>query len=413
MHYGMEEKLPGLKSHADIGIMQSYLLSFLSGSVVALSYVFLPLRIIAANSIDYDTMGIIIFVFLLFFLLSRITGGLMAASEYRNFAAPTAFLLLSASLFELYTATVLEQFLLSALALGAAMSFAIVAINAKLSESYSSQKIGFRKWLALLLGVLSFPFILGFDALTRIQYLQLMFYLVLILLVLGAFFLVAAIIGFYSKNGRPLRDDMFATVSKTFAPLRMLSKIDKKGYFLSTLLIDTLFVFSAWSIIIYLPYYSYKLLNSVPSLLVTFTIVSLFYLGMRFAGQKLKSGGFRFASYFFRPVAFIIAFFMLSLATTFDFILYALLVLASVGIFEEGAKQFVEFSFSKEDRQIVRRASKLLKMPFVVLAPLFSYEFFSISTSLGFASAIIPAAISLLISTFAVSNNSLRVFAPS
>ena len=26
---------------------------------------------------------------------------------------------------------------------------------------------------------------------------------------------------------------MFATVSKTFAPLRMLSKIDKKGYFLS------------------------------------------------------------------------------------------------------------------------------------------------------------------------------------
>ena len=112
-------------------------------------------------------------------------------------------------------------------------------------------------------------------------------------------------------------------------------------------------------------------------------------------------------------MAFIIAFFMLSLSTTFDFILYALLVLASVGIFEEGAKQFVEFSFSKEDRQIVRRASQLLKMPFVVLAPLFSYEFFSISTSLGFASAIIPAAISLLISTFAVNNNSLRVFAPS
>ena len=412
MHYVMEEKLTGLKGHSDIGITQSYLLSFLSGSVVALSYVFLPLRIIAANSIDYDTMGIIIFVFLLFFMLSRIPSGLMAASEYRNFAAPTAFLLLSASLFELYTATVLEQFLLSALALGAAMSFAIVAINAKLSESYSSQKIGFRKWLALLLGVLSFPFILGFDVLTSIQYLQLMYYLVLMLLVLGVFFLAVALMGFYSKNGRPLRDDMFATISKTFAPLRMLSKIDKKGYFLSTLLIDTLFVFSAWSIIIYLPYYSYKLLNSVPSLLVTFTIVSLFYLAMRFAGRKLKSDSFRFASYFFRPVAFIIAFFMLSLATTFNFILYALLVLASVGIFEEGAKQFVEFSFNKEDRQIVRRASQLLKMPFVVLAPLFSYEFFSISTSLGFASAIIPAAISLLISTFAVSNNSLRVFAP-
>jgi hypothetical protein len=232
------------------------------------------------------------------------------------------------------------------------------------------------------------------------------------LLSLGIIFLAAAITGFYSKNGRPLRDDLFATVSKTFAPLRMLSKIDKKGYFLSTLLIDTLFVFSAWSIIIYLPYYSYKLLNSVPSLLITFTIVSLFYLGMRFAGQKLRSDGFRFASYFFRPVAFIIAFFMLSLATNFDLILYALLVLASVGIFEEGAKQFVEFSFSKEDRQIVRRASQLLKMPFVVLAPLFSYEFFSISTSLGFASAIIPAAISLLISTFAINNNTLRVFAP-
>ena len=185
-----------------------------------------------------------------FFLLSRIPSGLMAASEYRNFAAPTAFLLLSASLFELYTATVLEQFLLSALALGAAMSFAIVAINAKLSESYSSQKIGFRKWLALLLGVLSFPFILGFDVLASIQYLQLMYYLVLMLLVLGVFFLAVALTGCYSKNGRPLRDDMFATVYKTFAPLRMLSKIDKKGYFLSTLLIDTLFVFSAWSIII-------------------------------------------------------------------------------------------------------------------------------------------------------------------
>ena len=201
MHCVMEEKLAGIKSRSDIGITQSYLLSFLSGSVVALSYVFLPLRIIAANSIDYDTMGIIIFVFLLFFLLSRIPSGLMAASEYRNFAAPTAFLLLSASLFELYTATVLEQFLLSALALGAAMSFAIVAINAKLSESYSSQKIGFRKWLALLLGVLSFPFILGFDVLASIQYLQLMYYLVLMLLVLGVFFLAVALTGFYSKNG--------------------------------------------------------------------------------------------------------------------------------------------------------------------------------------------------------------------
>jgi|YelNatPaOPRAMG01_1025707.scaffolds.fasta_scaffold09955_7 hypothetical protein len=412
MHYRMEDKLPSLKSHADIGVLQSYLLSFLSGSVVALSYVFLPLRIIAASNIDYDTMGIIIFVFLLFFLLSRIPSGLMAASEYRNFASPTAFLLLSASLYELYTASMIEQFLLCAIALGAAMSFSIVAINAKLSESYSSQTISFRKWVALLLGTLSFPLILGFDALTGIEYLNLIFYIVLILFILGALLLAAATIGFYGKNGRPRRDDMFATVSKTFAPLRSLSNIDMKGYFLSTLLIDTLFVFSAWSIIIYLPYYTYRLLNSVPSLLVTFMIVSLFYLGMRYLGQKLKSDGFRFASYFFRPVAFIIAFFMLSLATAFHFILYALLVLASVGIFEEGAKQFVEFSFSKEDRQIVRRASQLLKMPFVVLAPLFSYEFFSISTSLGFASAIIPAAISLLISTFAVSNSPSKVFSP-
>jgi hypothetical protein len=407
----MEEKLTHLKGRADMGVVQSYLLSFLSGSAVALSYVFLPLRIIAANSIDYDTMGIIIFVFLLFYLLSRIPSGLMTASEYRNFAAPTAFLLFSASLYELYTAKAVEQFLLCAIALGAAISFSIAAIKAKLSESYISQTINLRKWVALLLGTLSFPLILGFDALTRILYLQLILYLVFILFILGAITLATGIVGFYGKNGRPRRDDMFAMLSKTILPLRSLSKISLKGYFFSTLIIDTLFVFSAWSIIIYLPYYSYKLLNSVPSLLVTFTIVSLFYLGMRFIGQKLKSESFRFASYFFRPVAFIIAFFMLSLATTFDFILYALLVLASVGIFEEGAKKFVESSFDKEDRIIVRQASQLLKMPFVVLAPLFSYEFFSISASLGFASAIIPAATSLLILTFTISNNDLRVFA--
>ncbi|MCL4451806.1 MAG: hypothetical protein M1327_04185 [Candidatus Thermoplasmatota archaeon] len=412
MLYRMDEKSPVQKSHADIGTIQPYLLSFLSGSVIALSYVFLPLRIISAGNIDYDAMGITIFVFLLFFLICRVPSVLMAASEYRNFASPTAFILLSASMYELYTATVLEQYLLCGIALGAAMSFSVVAISVKLSESYSSSKISFRKSLALLLGAVSFPLTLGFEVLTNIPYLSLMFYLVLILLVIGGIFLAQAFIGFYRKNARPRRDDMFVIISKTFAPLRMLSNISMKGYFLSTLLIDTLFVFSAWSVIIYLPYYSYELLNSISSLLVTFTIVSLFYLGMRYAGQRLKSDGFRFASYFFRPVAFIVAFFMLSLANSFNLILYALLVLASVGIFEEGTKQFVEFSFNKDDRVIVRRASQLLRAPFVVLAPLFSYEFFSISTSLGFASAIIPAAISLLVSTFVVSNNPSRVFTP-
>jgi len=402
----------GLGANADLGVIQSYILSFLSGSVVAVSYVFLPIRIIAANNINYDSMSIIIFVFLLFFLLSRAPAGFLAASEYRNYVGPSAFLLLSASLYELASATALEQLLLCAISLGAAMSFSVVSINAKLSESYTSRKISFRKWVALLLGTLSFPFMLGIDAITGFQYLQLMFLLEIGALSLGLIFFASEAFSFYIKRARPRRDDMLAMIRKTYLPFRMLSKISIKGYFLSTLLIDTLFVFSAWSVIIYLPYYSYILLRSVPDLLITFTIVSLFYLAMRFVGRKLKSPGFRFASYFFRPVAFIIAFFMLSLATTFNYILYALLVLASVGIFEEGARQFVEFSFSSEDRQTVRRVSQMIKMPFVVLAPLFSFEFFSISTSLGFASAIIPAAISLLISTFTVSNQPSNVFTP-
>ena len=46
MHYVMEEKLAGLKGHSDIGITQSYLLSFLSGSAVA----FRQLRIYGYDS---------------------------------------------------------------------------------------------------------------------------------------------------------------------------------------------------------------------------------------------------------------------------------------------------------------------------------------------------------------------------
>ena len=82
----------------------------------------------------------------------------------------------------------------------------------------------------------------------------------------------------------------------------------------------------------------------------------------------------------------------------------ALLILSSVGLFEEGAKNYVYSAFDSGDQQIVKRSSQILVLPFIVLAPLFSYEFFSISFSLGFASAIIPAAISLLLTTFLISN---------
>lgn len=384
-------------------LVQPYLLSSLSGGTTSILYVALSLKI-NTLSISYFSLGIVFFIFLVTYIFTRIPVGIVSFSTYRNLLAPSSFLLLAWALYIYSTALTLTGIFLVAVLIGFSLSAAIVSINSKISEDFSSTSIRANRRNALALGTLSAPVALFVSYFFGNNYSELITVIEYIALFFGALFLFVEIFRFYVRKIRPQQDPILVTVNKTLAPLRMLGKIRGKAFFLATTLIDILFIFAAWSILIYLPYYSYSLIDSAKSSFLIFAGISLAYVVFRFAGQRLHFKMFFISSYFVRSVVFIVAFLILSLAKSVLDLFLALLILSSVGLFEEGAKNYVLSGFDAGDQQIVRRSSQLLVLPFIVLAPLFSYEFFSISFSLGFASAIIPAAISLLLTTFLISN---------
>ncbi len=384
-------------------LLQPYILSSLSGGTLSILYVALSLKI-NNLSISYFSLGIVFFIFLVTYIFSRIPASIVSFSTYRNLLSPSSFLLLAWALYIFSTALTITGILLVSILIGLSLSVAIVSINSKISEDFSSSSIRTSRRNALALGTLSGPISLLISYFFGNNYSELIILIEYIALILGAIFLVIEIFRFYVRKIRPQQDPILVTVNKTLAPLRMLGKIRGKAFFLTTTLIDILFIFAAWSILIYLPYYSYSLINSTRYSFLIFAGISLAYILFRFSGQRLHVRIFFISSYFVRSVVFIVAFLILSLAKSLVDVFLALLILSSVGFFEEGAKNYVLTAYDSGDQQIVKRASQLLILPFIVLAPLFSYEFFSISFSLGFASAIIPAAISLLLTTFLISN---------
>lgn len=384
-------------------LLQPYILSSLSGGTLSILYVALSLKI-NNLSISYFSLGIVFFIFLVTYIFSRIPASIVSFSTYRNLLSPSSFLLLAWALYIFSTALTITGILLVAILIGLSLSVAIVSINSKISEDFSSSSIRTSRRNALALGTLSGPISLLISYFFGNNYTELIILIEYIALILGAIFLIIEIFRFYVRKIRPQQDPILVTVNKTLAPLRMLGKIRGKAFFLTTTLIDILFIFAAWSILIYLPYYSYSLINSTRYSFLIFAGISLAYILFRFSGQRLHVRIFFISSYFVRSVVFIVAFLILSLAKSLVDVFLALLILSSVGFFEEGAKNYVLTAYDSGDQQIVKRASQLLVLPFIVLAPLFSYEFFSISFSLGFASAIIPAAISLLLTTFLISN---------
>lgn len=384
-------------------LLQPYILSSLSGGTLSILYVALSLKI-NNLSISYFSLGIVFFIFLVTYIFSRIPASIVSFSTYRNLLSPSSFLLLAWALYIFSTALTITGILLVSILIGLSLSVAIVSINSKISEDFSSSSIRTSRRNALALGTLSGPISLLISYFFGNNYTELIILIEYIALILGAIFLIIEIFRFYVRKIRPQQDPILVTVNKTLAPLRMLGKIRGKAFFLTTTLIDILFIFAAWSILIYLPYYSYSLINSTRYSFLIFAGISLAYILFRFSGQRLHVRIFFISSYFVRSVVFIVAFLILSLAKSLVDVFLALLILSSVGFFEEGAKNYVLTAYDSGDQQIVKRASQLLVLPFIVLAPLFSYEFFSISFSLGFASAIIPAAISLLLTTFLISN---------
>lgn len=384
-------------------LLQPYILSSLSGGTLSILYVALSLKI-NNLSISYFSLGIVFFIFLVTYIFSRIPASIVSFSTYRNLLSPSSFLLLAWALYIFSTALTITGILLVSILIGLSLSVAIVSINSKISEDFSSSSIRTSRRNALALGTLSGPISLLISYFFGNNYSELIILIEYIALILGAIFLIIEIFRFYVRKIRPQQDPILVTVNKTLAPLRMLGKIRGKAFFLTTTLIDILFIFAAWSILIYLPYYSYSLINSTRYSFLIFAGISLAYILFRFSGQRLHVRIFFISSYFVRSVVFIVAFLILSLAKSLVDVFLALLILSSVGFFEEGAKNYVLTAYDSGDQQIVKRASQLLILPFIVLAPLFSYEFFSISFSLGFASAIIPAAISLLLTTFLISN---------
>lgn len=384
-------------------LVQPYILSSMSGGTISILYVALSLKI-DVLSLSYYSLGIVFFIFLVIYIFARIPVGIVSYSKYRNFLEPTSFLLLAWSLYVFTNTSKMTGIYFVSVLMGLSLSAAIVSINSKISEDFSSSSIRISRRNALALGTLSAPVGLLITSFYGIHYAGLINLIEYIALFFGTLFLFIEIYRFFVRKIKPKQDPVFVTVNKSLAPLKMLGKIRGKAFFLTTILIDILFIFAAWSILIYLPYYSYTLINSAKSSFLIFAGIALSYVIFRFAGQHIRSRKFFISSYFVRSAVFIIAFLILSLAVSVIDLFLALLILSSVGLFEEGAKNYVYSAFDSSDQQIVKRSSQILVLPFIVLAPLFSYEFFSISFSLGFASAIIPAAISLLLTTFLISN---------
>ena len=384
-------------------LVQPYILSSMSGGTISILYVALSLKI-DVLSLGYFSLGIVFFIFLVIYIFARIPVGIVSYSKYRNFVEPASFLLLAWSLYVFSNTSKITGIYFVSVLMGLSLSAAIVSINSKISEDFSSSSIRISRRNALALGTLSAPVGLLITSFYGIHYAGIINLIEYIALFFGTLFLFIEIYRFFVRKIKPKQDPLFVTVNKSLAPLKMLGKIRGKAFFLATILIDILFIFAAWSILIYLPYYSYTLINSAKSSFLIFAGIALSYVIFRFAGQHIRSRKFFISSYFVRSAVFIIAFLILSLAVSVIDLFLALLILSSVGLFEEGAKNYVYSAFDSSDQQIVKRSSQILVLPFIVLAPLFSYEFFSISFSLGFASAIIPAAISLLLTTFLISN---------
>ncbi len=392
----------GIRS-LDLDVIGSYLLSLFTGSAIAIEYILLPLKMSTVPA-PYYSVGILLFLFLLLFVTGRVPSTLILTSEYRNFLGPVAGVLISFSLYIMFIATTFQYMLYSSVLLGLGACFGAGSVNAKLSEDYDSFKIRKRKTMALAFGTLSFPAILLLSAISNMSYENLFYYSYFVIFVVSIILLLIHIILYALKDVRPKKDNIRSIFYKTIEPIKMLAGVHGEESFLILLSIDILFVFSAWAVLIYLPFFAYRLLNSQAMLLETFALVSLVYIVFRYLGTKIRSSKFNVFSYFFRPAVFIFAFFMLSLVTEFAETLYAFLIFASVGLFEHGAKTYMEAEFPEGERSIIEKASRTLRTPFIVLAPLFSYQFFSISFSLGFASAIIPAAVSLLLVTFTIGN---------
>ena len=384
-------------------LVQAYAIVSLLGFSLGLSYVFLSAKM-HSLPLPYYNLGLLFFFFLLFFIFGRIPVGLIAASTYRNFLGPTSMLLLSLSIYLFRAGSQLPYLIYASISMGLATTAGSIAATSKLSEDFSSQKVARRKRSALALGSICFPLSISVTAIIPLGYVGMLFYIMLAALAVGAVFLVVSFYRYFVEHIRPTQETLYAIVSRTIAPLRTISKIEGKDYFLTALSVDTLFTFSAWAIVIYLPYYDVLVTNSIESVSMTFALISGLYILMRFLGQRIRADSFFFFSYFIRPILFILAFFMLSFSPASDEFFYSLLMLAAVGLFEDGAKQFVLNRFEEDDRQIVQRSMEVIKTPFTIFAPAFSFVFFSISFSLGFASAIIPAAISLMIMMFAIGN---------
>ncbi len=386
-----------------VDIIQAFSNTLLLGFTLGMSYVYISADMYVSE-IPYYNLGLLFFLFLVCFILGRIPVGLVVASKYRNFLGPLSMLLLPLAIFLFRGSTDINYLMCASLVMGFSTVSGSTAANSKLSEDFDSHRVTVRKEVALALGSAAFPISIILTTIFPFGYPWFLYYVMLLSLAAGLIFLGVSLFRFFVRKLRPTQDSLYNILSRTVAPLRAISKVNGKDYFLTALIVDTLFTFSAWAIVIYLPYYYILVTGSTRAASVSFALVSALYITMRFVGQRVRSRGFDFFSYFIRPIVFILAFFLLSLTSSENILFYSLLILSAVGLFEEGAKRYVLTRFDEDDRQIVERSNQIIKTPFTILAPAFSYLFFSISFSLGFASAIVPAAISLFIMMFSIGN---------